>query len=105
MLRMKELRNQKGISQQALADILHVTQQAIYKYEHGLAEPDIDTLITCAKYFETTVDYLIGATDDSRLLFEADVPVMNASERKVMEYVQKLSDRKQHLLAELIGDE
>jgi transcriptional regulator with XRE-family HTH domain len=36
MERLRELRLQKKISQQQLADILHVTQQSIYKYEHGL---------------------------------------------------------------------
>ena len=33
MQRLRELRHAKGISQQDLADVLHVTQQSIYKYE------------------------------------------------------------------------
>lgn len=41
MKRLKELRTSKGISQQELADMLHVSQQSIFKYEHDMAEPKL----------------------------------------------------------------
>lgn len=59
---MRKLRLLKGISQQRLADVVGVSQQAINKYENHGAEPDIYILIKLADYFETTVDYLIGHT-------------------------------------------
>ena len=105
MIRIKELRNKKGISQQALADVLHVTQQAIYKYEHGLAEPDIDTLIACARYFDTSVDYLIGATDNPQVLYEVDNSTITSSEKTILEAFRKLSDSKQQLLVKLISED
>lgn len=52
----------KGISQQRLADVVGVSQQAINKYENHGAEPDIYILIKLADYFETTVDCLVGHT-------------------------------------------
>ena len=64
MKNLKALRESKGLSQQALGDILGTTQQAIYKYENRLAEPDIQTMISMADYFETSVDYLVGNAEN-----------------------------------------
>ena len=63
MKRLRELRQKKRLSQQALADMLHVTQQSVYKYENGLAIPELDILIHMAEIFETSIDYLVGNTD------------------------------------------
>ena len=59
---LRQLRMSKGVSQQKLADMIGVTQQAINRYERHKIEPDIRTLILLADYFDTTVDYLIGHT-------------------------------------------
>lgn len=64
MKRLRELREQKGISQQNLADILNVSQQSIYKYENGLTEPSISILKDIAKYFDTSIDYIVERTDN-----------------------------------------
>lgn len=56
------MRTARGISQQQLADYMETTQQTIYAYEHGIAEPDIETLIKLAQYFDVSVDYLINHT-------------------------------------------
>lgn len=63
---LKTLREKNHLSQQKLASIINVSQQSIYKYENGLAEPDFKTLIDLADYFETSVDYLIGNTNICR---------------------------------------
>lgn len=63
MNNLRLLRKQKGISQQKLADILNVSQQSIYKYENGLSEPDIQTLKAMARFFNTSIDYLVGNTN------------------------------------------
>ena len=47
---LKELRIQKGISQQKLADVIGISQQSINKYENHNIEPDIATLILIANY-------------------------------------------------------
>ncbi len=60
MKNLKILRESLGISQQRLAEQFCLSQQSIYKYEKGLAEPDFSTLIQLADYFHTSVDYLIG---------------------------------------------
>ena len=62
---LKKLRMEKGISQQALAEKIGISQQSINKYENHKIEPDISTLIAMANYFDTTVDYLVGRTDET----------------------------------------
>ena len=57
---LKALRIAKGLSQQKLADIIGVTQQAINQYENGKVEPDIDNLIRLSDALEVSVDLLIG---------------------------------------------
>lgn len=61
--RLKQLRNEMGISQQRLAETLKISQPAINKYENHNIEPDIDILCRMAAFFQTSVDYLIGNTD------------------------------------------
>lgn len=57
---LKKLRKEHGFSQKALAEMLGITQQAVYKYENSSVEPDIQTLIYLADVFDVSVDYLIG---------------------------------------------
>ena len=60
MLRLKELRNNKGLSQAAIAERFGITQQAYANYERGTRQPDYDTLKKLADYFNVTTDYLLG---------------------------------------------
>ena len=61
---MLKLFSSKKLSQQKLADILHVSQQSIYKYENGITSPDLETLTNMANFFDTSIDYLVGLTND-----------------------------------------
>lgn len=63
-MRLKELRKQKGISQLRLATELNTTQNTISRYETGEREPGIDELIKLADYFNVSVDYLLGRTEN-----------------------------------------
>lgn len=64
MLKIKELRLERSITQSELGKILKVNQTAIGKYERGELEPSIKTLYALSDYFEVSVDYLLGRTDD-----------------------------------------
>lgn len=63
---LKKLRAEAGISQARLAEAIGVSQQAINKYENHNIEPDIETLVQIADYFNTSVDYLVSHTDIRR---------------------------------------
>lgn len=60
LLRLKELRNQHGYTQQQLADYLDITVRSYQRYESGDCEPPLVTLIAIADFFNVTVDYLLG---------------------------------------------
>lgn len=61
---LKNLRKQKGLSQEELAERLHVVRQTISKWEKGLSIPDANLLIRIAEIFETSVSTLLGDTVD-----------------------------------------
>jgi len=62
--RLKMLREKAGVSQQKIADIVDLTQQAVGKWENNKAEPDLATVAKLAEFFDTTTDYLLGKSDD-----------------------------------------
>lgn len=80
--RLKELRKERGLSQQGLADALGKTKTTIhmyengsmfprtavayFKYEKGQREPNNDTLIGIANFFDVTTDYLLGLSDERK---------------------------------------
>lgn len=66
-MRLKELRKSKGISQLKLALALNTNQNTISRYETGEREPDINTLIQIADYFNVSIDYLLERTDNPQL--------------------------------------
>ncbi|MEH2937933.1 LexA family protein [Lawsonibacter sp. JLR.KK007] len=56
---LKELRTKKRDSQQAVADYLEITRQAYSNYENGNRQPDNETLLKLAEYFNISVDELL----------------------------------------------
>ena len=66
-MRLKELRKKKGLSQLRLATELNTTQNTISRYETGEREPGIDELVKIADYFNVSVDYLIGRTENPKM--------------------------------------
>ena len=63
LTRLKSLRTEKQLSQKQLALELKTTNSSICDWECGRAEPDIEMLIKIAKFFDVTVDYLLGLED------------------------------------------
>lgn len=59
-LKIAELRKDKGIGQQDLAEVLGVSFQSVSKWENGITMPDITLLPSIAEYFDISVDELLG---------------------------------------------
>lgn len=58
---IRALRKARGLSQQELAERLHVVRQTVSKWEQGLSVPDADMLVRLAECLEVSVEELLGA--------------------------------------------
>lgn len=61
---IKKARTDKHLSQRALADIIGVSQQTVGSWEVGRTSPDNEMLKKLAAFFNVSVDYLLGRTDE-----------------------------------------
>jgi len=61
--RLRQLRTERGLSQKALAADLGYSPSTVALYELSQRRPDMDTLAHIAAYFQTTTDFLVGASD------------------------------------------
>ena len=69
-MRLRELRNKSGFTQNEIANILGVSGQTILNWENGIYEPKINQLIQLADLFNVTVDYLIERKNNEKKVDE-----------------------------------
>ena len=62
--RIKDLRIDSDLSQKKIGEILHISQRSYSHYETGSRNIPIEMLIRLADYYDTTIDYLVGRTDN-----------------------------------------
>ena len=89
--KLKKLRTEKGLTQKALADQLHVTFQTVSKWESGLNEPDIATLKELSKVYDCSIDYLLNDKEDE---IEEEMP-MNGEDESPVEVQQVIIHQKE----------
>ena len=89
--KVKELRLEKGLTQQQLANLLGVAISAISSYESGSRYPSYEVLISIARIFHVSTDYLLGLdklnTVDVSGLEDKEVAV-------ILQMIEVLRDRK-----------
>ncbi|MBQ7031238.1 MAG: helix-turn-helix transcriptional regulator [Bacilli bacterium] len=64
--RLKEIREDRDIPQKEVATILNTTQQQYSKYELGIQLIPIDKLCELADFYNVSLDYLVGRTDERK---------------------------------------
>ena len=64
--RIRDLREDKDLTQKQMAAILNCSQQAYSNYELGTRDIPTDILIKLAEYHKVSVDYILGITDDPK---------------------------------------
>lgn len=65
---LQKLRKEKNISQEQLAEELHVSRQTIGKWENGVTYPETECLIQISEFFEVSIDILLkGTVTDSNI--------------------------------------
>lgn len=124
--RLKELREEAGLSMLQLAKEIGVSDAAVCKWENGLAEPKVSYLVRLADFFDCTIDYLTGkedgfaaaapklkiTTSDGKPVVPSaakGVPLasvtvsVTAEERKLLKSIQKLTPERRALLKETVN--
>lgn len=68
--KLQKLRRESGLSQEKLAEQLHVSRQAISKWELGTAAPDTDNIVRLSKFFQVPLEYLMleNCTDPNQAI-------------------------------------
>ena len=61
--RIRELREDHSLTQQKVADLLHVGQRTYADYESGKTRIPIDNIMILAKFYNTSMDYITGASN------------------------------------------
>lgn len=106
MNNIRKLREEKGLSQEKLGEKFHLSQQSIAKYEGELSSPDIDTLKGMAKLFSTTIDYIVGNTDNPILPGDNNTTIngkiISRNEAALIENYRKLNPELQNSIDTII---
>ncbi len=66
MLRLKDLREDKDLKQEDVAKFLNISQTNYSKYELGKINIPISSLIKLSKFYNTSIDYLLGLTNETK---------------------------------------
>lgn len=92
--KLRLLRTQANLSQEDLADELHVSRQSVSKWESGISFPEIEKLISISDYFHVSLDALLKAPLH-------DTPITETMDRLVLQFLgssQSMHDISQQLV-------
>ena len=62
--RIRDIRNDRGLTQEQIAKFLHVSQNTYSQYEIGTTRFPLDVVVKLAEYYNVSIDYLVGLTDE-----------------------------------------
>lgn len=96
-LRLKELRNERGLSQKALADLVFVSQQTVAKWETAKSTPNPEMLIKLSEVFNVPAGYLIGADEAEEALHPSEML------DKLVKICSSLSEDELHEVLNYVG--
>jgi transcriptional regulator with XRE-family HTH domain len=66
--RLKMLRNSRGLTQEAFAQAINCSREAIASYETGKSTPPVEVLIQMADFLRVSLDYLVGRSLNSKVV-------------------------------------
>ena len=94
MKRLKELRNEKGLTQKELAKKIASTDKSIWAYENNVAMPPLDVLLKLADVFECSIDYLVSRADDfGNVSIQNNAPALSSDEQRLIDTYRKLNTK------------
>ena len=114
--RLRGLRNEMHFSQTNLAKVLGLTQSSINRYEQGQSSPSAKTFRWYADYFDVSMDYIYGRTDDPHGAHYEYKPKFRKIDPEMAKFVEmcfdpgsrmneRLKETLLQMLAEEVGEE
>ena len=100
--RLYDLRKDKGLSQDQLGERLNINKHSISAYERGRSEPPDEIKIIFAKFFDVSIDYLLGLTDnpnpyrDDFHLVKLPINFPACEEEELKKYIAYLTYKHKH---------
>ena len=112
MLRITELRLNKGLNMKEAARLLKIPYTTYVNYEKGLREPNSETLIQLADFYNTSIDYMIGRTSYNSWSASTEgyakpqdsSPELTLAEKKLISNFRNLNAEGQQKLVEYAAD-
>ena len=107
-MKLKELREEKGLSQSDLASVLNVAQNTISQWENGTRGIDNKMTVRIANFFEVSTDYLLGndsfgrMTQDEKLIILMQRAEKNHGLKLVFDKTADLNDKELEKLSKMI---
>lgn len=109
--RIKKLRKKKGVSQLQLAEAIGVKKNTVSTWERGTRKPDLNALCLLSEYFDVSLEYLLGTSDEEETRFkpsQEDLDFYALSEKadeikESTELLCRLSDKSRKIVEELIA--
>lgn len=101
MIRLRDLRAEKNISQRKMAEMFSVSQGTYNNWEQGNTQPSIEQLIELARFFSVSVDYLIGNSDDEGYIKIQEV--LSKDDVATLHTVKTLPEDSKQLLMDFIA--
>ena len=98
--RLKDLRKNRKLSQDQLAEALSLSRVSITSYEAGSRTPDIYTLVKIADYFDVSTDYLLGRVELSRSVNFLDM--LDGQLVARLAVIAELAEQEKTIISEII---
>ncbi len=102
-MRIKELRQERGLTQAEVAKAIETSQRNIGRWENGENEPTASFISLLANFFEVSSDYILGLEDDFGVRTAAPIhdgssPAYSSEERRIIEQYRSLPKQLQDLI-------
>ena len=99
-MKLKEIREDLGISQKRLAELLNVSPSNVYNYENGRTEPSTEMLRNISRCLNVSVDYLIGNEDVVSSVKESYESQTTLNQKNITEEAMSFKDKIKELRME-----
>lgn len=97
--RIRELRQEKRITQLQLSIKLGVTQETISAYEHNKHLPSVSALLAMCEIFEASMDYIMGISNVRHVAMETDGTLEELNQQTIlMNYFRRLGSKNKAML-------